>query len=411
MTKPARWGTVWDTLGYTDTGFIGDYMASELGVTGMDYEIALNHSDTTRSYGRPWSVVLQENYINATRAIITTAMAYALYQEEEFADFSVDPGGRVGYLYNPEIVTDADEDGPGRLPGPGADGIGQNGEPVEQRPYAATNMRFFEDESAYVVGGFEQILPADVAADPAYLDRVDTLVLADIVAPDDAEGRAYDLSALLANLRAWVERGGNLVLTDRALHALESMGIVADGAVSDIRVYQPYANFADRSHALAQGLRGNARQLSEATLTGYGIGSDQSPMSIVDTAAWEAAGGHVVGTTGNGAATSDDGARTSIGELALGQGRIRIMGGGLGMPNEDEQDHRYGLKDYSLTYSGLYVLENAIVHDAPDLGLPAVGELVPPPAGAPATGLMVFVILAPVPLMGLLLRRRRPPGA
>ena len=72
--KPARWGTVWDTLGYTDTGFIGDYLAAELAVTGMDYEIALNHADA-RALGRAWSVVLQENYINATRAIVTTAMA------------------------------------------------------------------------------------------------------------------------------------------------------------------------------------------------------------------------------------------------------------------------------------------------------------------------------------------------
>ena len=42
--KPAHWATVWDTLGYTDTGFIGDYMATDLGVTGMDYEIFFNHT-------------------------------------------------------------------------------------------------------------------------------------------------------------------------------------------------------------------------------------------------------------------------------------------------------------------------------------------------------------------------------
>ena len=32
-TKPAAWATVWDTLGYTDTGFIGDYLATDLAVT------------------------------------------------------------------------------------------------------------------------------------------------------------------------------------------------------------------------------------------------------------------------------------------------------------------------------------------------------------------------------------------
>ena len=60
-TKPAHWATVWDTLGYTDTGFIGDYLATDLGVTGMDYEIFLNHSVPDKT----WNVYLQENHINA----------------------------------------------------------------------------------------------------------------------------------------------------------------------------------------------------------------------------------------------------------------------------------------------------------------------------------------------------------
>lgn len=377
-TKPARWGTVWDTLGYTDTGFIGDYMASELGVTGMDYEIALNHADY-RAVGRPWTVLLQENYINATRAIVKTAMAYALYQEEEFADFTIDPVGTVGYVANPEIVTDTDANGAGTLPGPEADGIGADGEPVEQAPYAVTNMRWFEDTAPYVRGGFTELLPADIAGDGSVLDAVDTLVLADVMAPEDARGRSYDEDAYVEAIRAWVERGGNLVLVDRALHLLGEMEVVPADAVEDITVYQPYANFVDLEHELTVGLRPNARQLSEATLIGYGIGNDASPMTTVATSAWEEADGHVVGTTGPGSGGSDDGTRTSVGELSLGEGRIRIMGGGLHMPAE-EQDHRYGLKDYSLTYSGLFVLENAIVHDHPDLGAAT------PPAGGPGSG-------------------------
>lgn len=398
-TKPARWGTVWDTLGYTDTGFIGDYLAEELGVTGMDYEIAFNHSDTTRPYGRPWGLLLQENYVNATRAIIKTAMAYALYQDQDFADFQVDPKGSVGYVFNPDTTTNTDENGPGRLPGPSGSGVGQDGKPVEQKPYVATNMAFFEDEAPYVKGGISPILPADVAADPAHLDRVDTLALADIVAPQDALGRSYDQAAYLANLRAWVERGGNLVLTDKALHALEDMGVVPSGSVKDINVYQPYSNFVDFDHPMLAGLRPNARQLSEATLTGYGIGNSASPMSVVTTTAWEGAGGHVVGTTGNGAGSSDDGAQTSVGELALGAGKIRIMGGGLGMPSEKE-DHRNGLKNYSLTYSGLFIMENSMVHDAPGIGLEGGGGDSPSAAGS----LAALGWLAP--LVGAVVRRR-----
>ncbi len=105
-------------------------------------------------------------------------------EREDFADFKINTGGgRVGYLYNPEIVTDKDGNGAGKLPGPNGSGIGQNGKPVEQKPYAATNLGFFEDESKYVPGGFNRLTAETIAADPAYLDQVDSLVIADVIAP------------------------------------------------------------------------------------------------------------------------------------------------------------------------------------------------------------------------------------
>ena len=400
-TKPARWGTVWDTLGYTDTGFMGDYLANELGVTGMDYEIALNHSDY-RAYGRPWSIFFQENYVNATRAIIKTAMAYAVYQSKEFNEKNVriDPKGRVAYVYNPKVVTH--KDGVGTLPGPGGDGVGANGKPVKQRPYRATNMNFFKDQSKLVVGGFSKVHPADIARDPGYLNAFDSLVLADITAPKDAKGRKYVKRDYFTNIKSWVKRGGNLVLTDRGLHLLSSIGVVASNAVTDIKVYQPYANFVDFEHRMLKGLRANARQLSEATLVGYGIGSTASPMSVVATTAWEEAGGHVVGTTGpTGLISTDDGSQTSVGELKLGKGQIRIMGGGLPIPTEIN-DHRYGLKDYSLTYSGLYIIENSIVHDARQLGPRTEAQ-------RPADSMPLAIFLLPVggAAVGAVLRRFR----
>lgn len=228
-------------------------------------------------------------------------------------------------------------------------------------------MQFFEDENDYVAGGFNKALPADIAADPAYLDQFDTLVIADIALPEDAAGRAVDAAAYYQNLRTWVERGGNLVLTDRALHSLTEMDVVEAGGVKDIKVYQPHSNFVDLEHHMVEGLRSNARQLSEATLIGYGIGGTASPMTVVSQAAWDAAGGHTVGTTNDATTNNVTETDTSVGELALGDGFIRVMGGGLGFPTE-QNDHRYGLKDYSLTYSGLFILENSIVHDHPALG-------------------------------------------
>jgi hypothetical protein len=101
-------------------------------------------------------------------------------------------------------------------------------------------------------------------------------------------------------------------------------------------------------------------------------------MSAVDTGAWEGAGGHVIGTTstvltGEDPAIDrnlDDGGLTSVGELLLGEagGRIRIVGGALPTPTESE-DHRYGLRNYALTYSGLFLMENSIRHDVAKLGV------------------------------------------
>ncbi len=373
-TKPAHWATVWDTLGYTDTGFIGDYLATESGVTGMDYEIFLNHSVPDKV----WTVLLQENHINATRGIIKTAMAYALTQDVEFSPDTVKVstgGGRAGYVVNPDPVTDTDANGAGTRPGPKKDGVGADGRPVAQAHYSATNMQWFADEARLMPTPFVKLASADVARDPRRLDLLDTLVLADAALPRDVKGRAVDTVRYWANIKAWVQRGGNLVLTDRALHALGDLGVVAASAVRDVRVYQPYANITDLGADLAKGLRANARQLVEAAILGYGIGNGASPMTVVDTPAWKSAGGAVVGTTGNGAGDSDDGTSTSIGQAGLGAGIIRIIGGALPTPTESN-DHRYGLRDYAPTYTGTFLLENAIKHDVPTLGvgrLPADG--------------------------------------
>lgn len=365
-TKPARWGTVWDTLGYTDTGFIGDYLATELGVTGMDYEIAFNHADF-RAYGRPWGVLLQENYINASRQIIKTAMAYAMTERKDFANFKIDPKGRVGYVFDPDRVEHDDEDGSGVLPGPNKDGVGANGEKVNQRSYSASQMDFFTDEDRHIVGGFTKVDAAEIATSPVALERLDSLVLADVTAP--ALGKQHSESNYYSNLKNWVKDGGNLVLTDGALEVLEEIGAVDNGSVNPIAVYQPHANIADFEHPMVAGLRKNARQLAEFTLIGFPIGNSASPMTAVTQEAWEKAGGHVVGTTNDTQALGEGGQGTAVtlGQMKFGKGQIRILGGGLHRPTEGF-DHRYGLKDYALTYSGLFILENSIKHDAPGLG-------------------------------------------
>jgi hypothetical protein len=358
-TQPAHWATVWDTLGYTDTGFIGDYLASDASVTGMDYEIFLNHTVPDKA----WNVYLQENHINASRAIVKTAMAYALFQDREFnaSNVQVETGGQAGYVLDPSFVTNTDADGPGELPGPQGDGVGKNGQQVAQRPYQATRMSFFKDEARLMPRPYRPVLPADIASNPAVLDALDSLVLADVALPKDAKGRAVNAKKYYANIAAWVKRGGNLVLTDKALHALGDLGIVDGDKVKDIKVYQPYSDIGDFTDPLVAGLRANARQLVEAAILGYGIGGSASPMTAVDAKAFTSAGGKVVGTTND---------QVTLGRIPVGKGRVQVVGGALPTPTEDN-DHRYGLRDYGLTYSGLYIMENAIRYDAPGLGAAA----------------------------------------
>ena len=346
-TKPAHWATVWDTLGYTDTGFIGDYLATDLAVTGMDYEIFLNHTVPDKS----WNVYLQENHINASRQIIKTAMAYALFQKKEFRSFRLNTKGHTGYLDTNNYVTDHDKNGAGTLPGPGQDGIGEDGEKVRQRHYRVSNLKWFTDTSKIMSKPFAKVDAADVTRSSRSLKSLDTLVLADAEKMPTAKGvskRDY-----FKGLGSWVRGGGNLVLTDKSLHTLADLKVVGKDAVQDIQVYQPYSDFQDLEHHMVRGLRPNARQLVESPPLGYCIGNECSPMTVVDEAAFTEAEGHVVGTTGDGL--------VSVGEIPLGGGVIRIIGGTLPTPTE-EHDHRYGLRNYAMTYTGLYIMENSVTY-------------------------------------------------
>jgi hypothetical protein len=336
-------------------------MATDLGVTGMDYEIFLNHTVPDKN----WNVYLQENHINGTRAIIKTAMAYALFQSKEFNNRTVrlDTKGTAGYVFDPKPVSSRDKNGAGTKPGPNKNGIGADGDKVRQRHYRVSNMKWFRDTSRLMPKPFVPMSTRKIARQRGYLDKLDTLVMADRARPRDTKGRVASPKTYFANVAKWVRKGGNLVLTDRALRVLHKIGVVGKDAVSNIKVYQPYADIQDFEHSMVAGLRPNARQLVEAAVLGYCIGNECSPMTVVDQAAWTDAGGHVVGTSGEG--------RVSVGEIELGKGKIRILGGALPRPSE-AYDHRYGLRDYAMTYSGLYVMENSIVHDAPRLGRSAV---------------------------------------
>jgi CARDB protein/zinc carboxypeptidase len=173
--------------------------------------------------------------------------------------------------------------------------------------------------------------------------------------------------AYYAKLKSFATNGGNLVLTDGAARALPHLGV---GTVNDVKpalVYAPYIGFNDGAgptygDPLAANINqpgaaegpGNRHQTVEPVPLGYAIqdaAGNNDPHSFTWAVArrvWTPAGGRIAGTV------SDE---VALGELTVGQGRIRFVGGLLPDP-EERYDHPFGLASYALTWSGWQLFEN-----------------------------------------------------
>lgn len=307
-----------------------------------------------------------------------------------------------------------------------------------QQPYDVANTDFFTDLAGYVSGGPRPAAldPGAVLRAPASLDQFDSIVLADDPAPGVPDSRRGEW---FAALRGFVERGGNLVLTDRAVTGLEALGVVPPGAVRRGVFYAGWMSFDDEQgptyarHPLARdidlegtaegsvslgGTRyGQRRQVYESVALGYyvspsGAGNSSctsdrcdAPNWVVDPAAWKKAGGTTAARTyvrekETGTSTGFGG--VSLGEVALGAGRVRIAGALLPQPTE-KNFHPYGLEAYALTYTGYQVFENLVAWE------PGTVRAAGLPATLPATGgegPVFGLVAAALALAGLAGRRR-----
>lgn len=307
-----------------------------------------------------------------------------------------------------------------------------------QNPYDAANTDFFVDLDRYATPGRAPVAlaPAAILKTPAALDAIDTLVLADDPAPGVPDGQR---AAWFATLRAFAERGGNLVLTDGALRALPALQVVPEAAVKRGVFYAGWMNFEDGKgttyarHPLARDvdLEGTAegaatlggrsynqrRQVYEPVALGYYVSPTASgnsscsnsgdrcdaPNWVIDEAAWTKAGGTVAAQTwarGAEAANSPGFGGVSLGELTVGRGRVRIAGALLPQPTE-KNFHPYGLESYALTYTGYQVFDNLVAWSRPSAVTAA--ETV---AVLPATGGRAWVGAA-LALVALALAARR----
>jgi hypothetical protein len=379
-----HWGTLYDMLGYSASGSLIDYYNTADGLNGTGYatEVTAGQHVNTLTYGN----VLTQAWVDSMRAINFTMLKQALVQKR----YTFPVGGDAAYVFDPDVVRSSD-------------GTGDKTDPDEQvAPYAVTRMKFFTDLNKYASRDLTPVRVGDVLSGKVPLDRFDSLVLADDMKPEPGSAAAW-----FGKLRAWVQKGGNLVVTDAAAPALQHLGIVSqqEGVVRSDKKYVGYVDFTDRSHPLAKGLRGVARQTYDSVPIGFAFGaSDNCPNWTVDSAAWEKAGGTTVATNGTG--------RTAYGEVPLGSGKVRFLGALLPQPTE-EFFHPYGLQSYAVTYTGYTLLQNMLAYDAPGLGN-AVWQERPPltggpagPGGLPSTGGAPLALAAALVVgLGLLVRAR-----
>jgi hypothetical protein len=330
-----HWGTLYDMLGYSASGSMIDYYNTVEGNGGTGFATELTAGTEVNWLTYPGT--LNQVWVDSIRAINFTMFRQAVDRKR----FTYEVGGRAAYVFDPDVIRDDDANGAGF----------KNPEGVTQRPYSVTRMKFFEDLNKYASRPLDKLRVGDVLEGRSDLRHYDSIVLANDAMP---EGNSED--GWYAKLRAWVEAGGNLIVTDAAAAAFPKLGVVPSSAITVDKHYVGFVDFTDRTHPLNKGLRGVARQTYDTVPTGYSFGEDSAPNFKVDQAEWESRGGTTQGTNGAG--------RTIYGEMPIGKGRVRFLGALLPDPTE-AFFHPYGLQNYAVTYTGYTLLQNMLVHTNP----------------------------------------------
>ncbi len=362
----AEYYTVIDAIGYTDSGFNGDYFAQDTGLNapGYDIELAYNHITVDSQYEA--GALFNDYHVKSVREIVKSFMDAAALDVQ----ISFETGGkRTAYLEPTYVATNLDDES--KTPGGWAD---QNaGDDLwdysASEPFFARPAKYWEDLKPFVRDGdtpgvLARLNTARITA--SGLASFDTLVI-----PGSAIDQIAGDSAKIQAVMDWVEAGGNLVLTDGALEFLDLAG-VTDDAVDTVSRYMGGIRM-DLDHPLLAKVRGGVKQTYEPTPLGFAVGANAAPNWFVDAAAFEALGGEIAGIECGTPRLSDPctGNGISLGRLAAGSGQIQFIGALLPDPTE-EFYHPYGLDHYATTYSGNQILRNMLGWDEVFLAPPVV---------------------------------------
>jgi hypothetical protein len=269
-----------------------------------------------------------------------------------------------------------------------------------QLPIDTSPMDFFDELSRYVPEGSElqPVTLEQVVAGDEVLNALDSLVVVHDLGRRDYVGQLLgeDTGAYFGALGDFAAGGGNLILTDAALHALADFGLVGDDQVRQLgggsagsfvaSAFQfatgggrvTYRQADDYPLAAGLDLPGAAelsvgrRQAVEPTPLGYNPNSGSTharmPFWGVDRAAWESLCDKDEPRLCTTALVAQATGNTQLGEIGHGDGVIRIVGSLLPDPLRTDDaiaDNRFGLASYAITYTAYQVVENLFAYERP----------------------------------------------
>lgn len=334
--KPAEYATGYDVVGYDDSGFMGDYFTQRIGALDMDVENFASHAFPNGNWIQP----LEKAHIAAVRGQLETLIVEAIATKSVRVKL---PLGRVGYMFDPARIKSKDGYG-GPPPPPG----------YKPKPYNVSRMKYFKDLGKASKKRFRRVASGTVRK--RGLKGLQTFVIANKAFPKDPKKRAIKRKRALKKLRRFVKRGGNLVLTDKAIKLLPKFGIVKKDAIGKLLTNAGHVNIEDSEDPYTKGVHTTASQTYYEVPLGYPA-TGSAPHWTVDRAAWEEAGGVVVAHVSDDGGTEDD--RVGLGRVKMGKGTIAIYAAVLPDPTE-KHHHFYGLVNYGVTVAGGQILNNVI---------------------------------------------------
>ncbi|MDQ3963523.1 MAG: M14 family metallopeptidase [Actinomycetota bacterium] len=331
--KPAEYATGFDVVGYDDSGFMGDWFTEQIGTVDLDVEHFFSHFVPNST----WVASLEDAHIASVRGELETIIVEAPLIDRTRPILRL---GGVGYLFDPKVTKSSDGYGGPKPP-----------EGVDPQPYHATRMSYFEDLSRFATIPFKKVWSNAVRTG---LETLDTFVIADRPFPRTKSGRKPVAERVARQLEAFVRRGGNLILTDRAVRLLGRLDVVPKRQVRKDIHGAGHINIEDFEDPYMADVHTTASQTYYEVPLGFTLETDSSPHWTVDRATWEEAGGKTI-------AYVEDEERVGVGRIELGRGTIGIFGAVLPQPTE-RFDHLYGVADYAVTVAGGQILNNMIAY-------------------------------------------------